>query len=151
MIVVVQGELLRCSVCGLPRKIRKPQASISLRAIPRSGSAEEPLSLDQDLQTFIDRVINRLIPVHADYTPKIKQELQATRAKYREGLKDVFTGKGDFNTWFEKTRTSLALHQVDMTRMLYESLEGLRSQEAQQMREQYQEALQNLINSYKPV
>ena len=72
------------------------------------------------------------------------------RQEYRQALRDVFNGKGTFDKWFEKTRRTLGFHAVDLTRIIYDSLEGLASTEARQMRAQYGEALQNLINSYKP-
>jgi hypothetical protein len=105
---------------------------------------------DVDQTTFITRIIDRIVPLHADYTPGIKHKLQVVRQQYRQGLKDVFNGKGTFGKWFEKTRRTLGFHAVDLTRIIYDSLEGLASTEARQMRDQWGQALQDLINSYKP-
>jgi len=142
--------LLHCPVCGFNYKPGQNRPLLQSYVPKRQIIAANKDDADVDQTTFIDRVIDKIVPLHADYTPDIKKKLQLVRQQYRQGLKDVFNGKGTFDKWFEKTRRTLGFHSVDLTRIIYESLEGLLSTEARQMRAQYGEALQNLINSYKP-
>lgn len=53
-------------------------------------------------------------------------------------------GKGDLTKWFNKTRNELGLHAINLSTILYESLEGLRSKDAQELRGQFAEHLQRL-------
>jgi len=142
--------LLRCNICGFNYKPGQLTPLLQGYTPKRQIMAANRDDADVDQTTFINRVIDRIVPLHADYTPEAKKKLHVVREQYRQGLKDVFNGKGTFNKWFEKTRRTLGYHSVDLTRILYESLEGLTSTEARQMREQWGQALQDLINSYKP-
>jgi len=142
--------LLHCAVCGFNYKPGQSTPLLQSYVPRRQITAVNKDGGDVDQTTFTTRVIDRIVPLHADYTPEIKKKLQNVRQQYRQGLQDVFNGKGTFDKWFEKTRRTLGFHAVDLTRIIFESLEGLASTEARQMRQQYGEALQDLINSYKP-
>ena len=142
--------LLHCPVCGFNYKPGQNTPLLQSYIPKRQITATNKDNADIDQTTFINRIIDRIVPLHADYTPDIKKKLQLVRQQYRQALIDVFNGKGTFDKWFEKTRRTLGFHSVDLTKIIYESLEGLLSTEARQMRAQYGEALQNLINSYKP-
>ena len=63
---------------------------------------------------------------------------------------DVFEGKTTLDKWFNKTRRDLGKHAIDLTQILYDSLEGLQSKEAREMRAQYGQALQDIRAQYNP-
>jgi hypothetical protein len=142
--------LLRCNICGFVYKPGQTTPLLQGYIPKRQIRASNKDNGDVDQTTFIDRVIDRIIPLHQDYTPEAKRKLTNVRHQYRQGIKDVFNGKKSFNKWYEKTRKTLGIHEIDLTRILYESLEGLTSVEARQMREQWGQALQDRINSYNP-
>jgi alpha-L-arabinofuranosidase len=105
-----------------------------------------PPTLEPDMQTFIDRVAERLTPLEGlDQTGKLRA--LNVREQFRRELTDVFLGKQDWNKWFDKTKTTLGLHTVTFMKMLYQCLEGLRSPEAQSLRQDYEAALARIRTS----
>jgi len=117
---------------------------------PQSPPPQQP-TVDDDMQIFIDRVAEALIPIHNDYTPDIRTKLHTQRQRIRRELEAVFNGKQTLDQWFTKTRQELGIHQIDMTRKLYDALKGLKSKEARTLRMQYAQALQRLIGTYNPL
>lgn len=142
--------LFKCGVCGFNYKPGQTTPLLQSYVPKRQITPANQNPSDVDQTTFINRIIDKIVPLHADYTSPVKKKLSAVRQQYRQGLIDVFNGKGTFDKWFEKTRRTLGFHAVDLTRIIYESLEGLTSTEARQMRQQWAQALQDLVNSYKP-
>lgn len=140
--------LLKCGVCGFTYKPNQKTPLLSAYA-PKSAPIQIP-DADQDLQVFVDRVIQKIVPIHTDYSTAIKKSLAETRQKIRRDLLDVFSGKQNFDKWFTKTRRLLGLHQLDLTQILYDSLEGLQSREAREMRLQYEQTLRSMQQSYRP-
>jgi hypothetical protein len=117
---------------------------------PEQPTPPKKPAVEDDMETFIDRVAEKLIPIHDDYTPDIRTKLNFQRQRIRRELEDVFNGKQTLDQWFTKTRRELGIHQIDMTKILYESLQGLKSKEARTLRIQYAQALQKLIGAYNP-
>lgn len=117
--------------------------------IAQPKPAAAPAPLDQDMQTFIDRVTERLIPIHADYAPQVKKNLAQNRERYKNELIAILNGRGNLTKWFNKTRNELGLHAVTLTKIMYESLRGLRSKEAKELRLLYGETLQSLSQMYQ--
>lgn len=70
------------------------------------------------------------------------------RAQIEKELTTVLDGKEPYDKWFNRTRRNYGKHTIDMTKILYDSLEGLRSKEAQEMRAQYEQALQTVQSQY---
>lgn len=108
-----------------------------------------PTPVEDEMQTFIDRVTERLIPIHQDYPAHIKKRLLDNRKRYRRELLDILNGKGKIEKWFDKTRNELGLHAITLTTILYESLKGLKSKEAKELRLLYGETLQSLSHMYQ--
>jgi len=113
--------------------------------------APPPSQVEPEIQTFINRVAERLIPIADDYDFETKRKLQTVRERYRRELTNVFDGKESIEKWFNRTRGNLGIHQIDMTKILYECLEGLRSPEAKELRMQYGQALQRVSSMYQPM
>jgi len=113
------------------------------------AGSPEPV-VENDIQLFIDRVTQRVVPIHEDYNPDVKRKLQAVRQRYRKELVDVFNGKNSLKKWFNRTRRDMGLHQIDLTRILYESLKGLKSSEARDLRNHYAQTLQTMVSTYRP-
>jgi len=97
--------------------------------------------LSADMLIFITRVAERLAPT-IGLDEESAARARQVQEQFRRELVDVFQGKGSFNKWFDKTRTNLGLHTIEFMRILHESLEGLRSDEAKELREEYGQALQ---------
>lgn len=114
-----------------------------------SQPARSPPSIDPDMETFITRVVETLIPVHADYSAQAKASLLANRKKYREGLLNVLNGRGSLERWFNRTRNELGLHAITLTKILYESLKGLRNKDARMLRAQFGETLSTMSQIYQ--
>jgi len=105
-----------------------------------------PPAIEPDMQTFINRVAERLTPLEGlDSAGKMRA--LNVREQFRKELTDVFLGKQDWNKWFDKTRTNLALHTVTFMKILHQCLEGLRSPEAQNLRQDYEAALARIRTS----
>lgn len=139
----------KCRTCGFIYKPGQTTPLLQNYIKQQLGPAEND-GLDPDQRTFIDRIMQSIIPIHADYTEEAKSNLHKVQQRYRQRLIDVFNGKGTFDKWFQQTRTTLGIHAVDLTRKICESLEGLQSLDARQMRQQWEQALQEIVSSYKP-
>jgi len=142
------GGLLKCQICGFTYK---PGQSTPLL----SGFAPKPLTpkvatADAELETFINRVAQKLVPIYKDYSPENKKALQTGQTKIKQQLHDVFNGKDNLEKWFNRTRRDLGKHAIDLTQILHDSLEGLQTKEARDMRAQYGEALQAIQAQYNP-
>jgi hypothetical protein len=141
--------LLKCSICGFTYK---PKTSTPLLSgyTPKTLAAKQPNSTDRELEIFINRVAQKLLPIYNDYDIKVKNALMKNRAKLVKELHNVFEGKESLEKWFTRTRRNYGKHVIDMTKILYDSLEGLRSQEAVQMRKEYEQALSAIQQQYNP-
>jgi len=105
-----------------------------------------PPAIEPDMQTFINRVAERLTPLEGlDQAGKLRA--LNVREQFRKELTNVFLGKQDWNKWFDKTKTTLGLHTVIFMKMLYQCLEGLRSPEAKSLRADYEAALARIRTS----
>jgi hypothetical protein len=111
---------------------------------------KEMSNADRDLLLFAQRVADKLIPNINDYEPKIKAQLTEVRNGYVRELMGVFEGKEPMEKWFQRTKSDRGLHELDLMQMLYESLDGLQSQEARDMKKQYGEALAAMSKAYRP-
>jgi len=105
-----------------------------------------PPAIEPDMQTFIDRVVEHLTPL-TGLDPEGKVRALTVREQFRRELIQVFLGKQDWNKWFDKTRTNLALHTVTFMQILHKCLEGLKSSEARNLRADYEAALARIRTS----
>lgn len=129
---IIPGELARCPLCLLYYRTRPKTPTTTLKSLPKAETSTEAFELGEEQLVFIDRVANKLIQ-----EPKWIQY-------YKRGLKDVFKGRLDFNTWFDRTKVERGLRAYDLLKILHDSLEGLKSKEIQALRESYKQALQKI-------
>lgn len=144
---------LKCVGCGTKYHFRT-KSPILNRAQPQpQNQAQTPkpqkplvaqVSLEQevtpDQTTFINRLAAKLCPLEG-LDPAAQKRALTVQERYKHELREVFLGKKDWNKWFDQKRTERGLHTTIFARMIIESLEGLRSPEAQSLQKQYSEAL----------
>lgn len=99
----------------------------------RTGTERE---LSPDMFIFVYRVAERLTPLQGLDEDSRRRALKI-REQFRRELTSVFVGNEDFNDWFSRTKTQLGLHLITFTKILYECLEGLKSQDARELRDEY--------------
>jgi len=146
LIEIVPNELYRCPVCLLYHHIRaKPKEISTLQSIPQSQSelSTETFDLTRDQNIFINRLAEQLAPLTGLTGNNLKNALKI-QERYRLELRNVFLGKQDFNTWFDMKRTERGLHTSTLAKMIYDSLDGLTSPEARNLRQQYADAISRL-------
>jgi len=158
-ILVINEGLAKCLICGAyltPNPTGPPHfyrnevmtrpdeikeiATIPLVNFSEMNEPKKPSVLPADMIIFIGRVAERLAPLTGlDQTAKARAlEIQT---EIRNELTDVFQGKKDFNKWYDETKTKFGLHNQTFVSMLYESLQGLSSPEAQELQQQYAQSL----------
>lgn len=103
----------------------------------------ETNGLSSDMLTFISRVAERLAPTKG-LNPEAKARCLKVQEQFRRELVEVFQGKRNFSEWYDQKKTDLGLHHYTFMKILYESLEGLKSPKAQELREQYAQTLRRM-------
>ncbi len=99
--------------------------------------------LDKDMVIFIRRTAEALTPITGyEHDEGFKRRAFKVRDTFIHELTDCFTGKRDFDKWFDSTKTSLGKHPSEMTQIMIDALEGLKNPEAVQMRNSLGAALQ---------
>lgn len=166
-VIEIGDNLYKCLFCEMPltkkgeelvpyRNVVYPYDSVvreKLRVGSRGPPAEvvvetEPeapfgAGLDDDMVIFIRRVAETLTPVKGyEHDEAFKRRAFKVRDQFIRELTDCFTGKRDFNKWFDSTKTSLGKHPSEMTQIMIDALEGLKNPEAVQMRNALGAALQ---------
>ena len=100
--------------------------------------------LDKDMTIFVRRVAEALTPVEGyEHDEAFKQRAFKVRETFIQELTDCFTGKKDFDTWYDATKTSLGMHPTEMARVMYNALDGLSSPEAIQFQAGFAAALKS--------
>ncbi len=100
--------------------------------------------LDKDMTVFVRRVAETLTPVDGyEDDEAFRQRAFKVRETFIQELTDCFTGKEDFDKWFDATKTSLGMHPTEMARVMYNALEGLSSPEAMQFQAGFAAALKS--------
>jgi uncharacterized Zn finger protein (UPF0148 family) len=144
LITVIPGKLLRCSVCGLYRRIRLNQTSPSSPKNLKTETPESPFlappAVTGELKIFAERVIYTLCPAEKGYAPVIVKQVRA--------IYDVLEGRKDFAEWFTKTRQMLSIKNYELAKTLYDCLEGLKGQEARELREQWHDYIASEVKGY---
>jgi len=158
-IMVIKEGLAKCLICGTyltPATSKKPTrfyrnevmtrpdeikdiASIPLEKFSEDETKKTPV-IPADMIIFIGRVAEKLAPLTGlDSTGK--ERALEVQKEIRKELMDVFQGNKDFNKWYDETKTKFGLHHQTFVSMLYESLQGLSSPEAQELQQQYAQTL----------
>ena len=124
-----------------------PTAKVSKSPFSTEETEKGEEQLSRDMLVFSYRVAERLTSLDG-LGPEARDRALKIRETYRQQLQNVFLGREDFQDWFTRTRTERGLHLIDFTKILYESLQGLRSPETRALREQYAETLTKLKSAY---
>lgn len=135
---IIPNELYRCGICGLYHHVRAKSTLPSLKA--QAGTEAKPSSLTGEMKVFAERVISALCPPEKAYAPVIVREVK--------NIYDVIEGKADFEGWFTKVRQLLSLKNYQLAKVLYDCLEGLRTREARQLREEWYSFIQAEMKGY---
>ena len=91
-----------------------------------------------DLKIFIQRVAEKLtVPANIQLTPIEQARVKKVQEEIKRGLIDVLEGRRELGDWFTETRKNFNLKSYELAQILYESLEGLRSREAQELRDHW--------------
>jgi uncharacterized Zn finger protein (UPF0148 family) len=146
--LIRKNGLLKCQICGFSYK--NGQSTPLLSGYVPKTLTPKTAPADQELQMWIARVAQKLLPIYKDYDPNVKKQLQQGQQKIKQSLTDVLAGKLSLPQWFNRTRRDLGKHAIELTQILYDCLEGLQSREAREMRAQYSQALQAVQQQYNP-
>lgn len=85
---------------------------------------------DKEMKIFAERVINSLLQPEKG-TPN------PLAVKNAQTIYDVLEGRKDFKEWFIETRRNFNLRSYELASIIYNALDGLRSEEAVELREQW--------------
>jgi hypothetical protein len=144
LITIVPGELMRCPIDGLYHHIRpKLPTSSQLKKLPKTKV--EIVELGGEQLTFIDRVVDKLTSSRTNPNWKAPKSI---RDKMRLDFTEVVLGKKNLAEWFSKTRQDFNLRDFELAQILYDSLEGLKSTDAQRLREEWLQFIQSERKSY---
>jgi hypothetical protein len=136
-------------VCNLYHHIRPDARAASQTEETPTLSSTPPLKMEitdssaplrGDMKTFAERVVNALCPPEKRYAPIIVKEVKT--------IYDVLAERKDFSEWFNKVRQILSIKNYQLAQILYDSLEGLTSQEARQLREEWYSFIQAQMKGY---
>jgi len=86
-------------------------------------------SLDPEMKIFAERLIYTLCPPEKGYGEKLVQEVKS--------IYDVLEGRKDFMEWFTNVRQAFGFKTYQLASIIYKCLEGLKSPEARQLREDW--------------
>jgi hypothetical protein len=103
---------------------------------------------DQEIETYITRLMGKLLPIYKDYPDHTKNALLMQRQKLRDGFNRVLDGKQTFQKWFDHVHTSIGKHPFELAKILYECTEGLNSKEAREFANGCQEYYKYISSKY---
>jgi hypothetical protein len=104
---------------------------------PAAGAGAAPSG---ELRIFAERLIYALCPPEKGYAPLIVKEVKS--------IYDVLAGRKDFSEWFKNVRQMLSLKGYQLASVIYDCLEGLRSKEARELRDQWFGYIQAELKGY---
>jgi hypothetical protein len=93
-----------------------------------------------EMKIFAERLIYSLCPPEKGYAPIIVKTVKS--------IYDVLEGRKDFGEWFTQVRQALSLKSFQLAQIIYQCLEGLRSREARELREQWFNFIQAELRGY---
>jgi len=108
------------------------------RVAPQTEQSES--SLPGELRIFAERLIYALCPPDKGYAPKLVEEVRT--------IYDVLEGRRSLDEWFTSVRQMLGLKPYQLAAVIYQCLDGLRSKEARELRDQWYGYLQAELKGY---
>lgn len=104
------------------------------------------VELTPDQWTFCYRVSERLTGPMDHFLDRAgRSRVLKIRQQTLEELEGVFKEKETMEEWFTRTRQKFNLKEYELTGILYESLEGLKSEEAKELKEQLKGVYNQLV------
>jgi hypothetical protein len=113
---------------------------ITAEATQASTETETKPKVEGEMKIFAERLIYSLCPPEKGYAPIIVRTVKS--------IYDVLEGRKDFGEWFTEVRQALSLKSFQLAQIIYQCLEGLRSREARDLREQWFNFLQAELRGY---
>ena len=114
---------------------------ITEEATQTSATPEEAKqTVTGEMKIFAERLIYTLCPPEKGYAPIIVKTVKS--------IYDVLEGRKDFGEWFTQVRQALSLKSYQLAQIIYQCLEGLRSREARELREQWFNFMQAEMKGY---
>jgi hypothetical protein len=88
--------------------------------------------------------------LNASYTPSAlrKKPTRPVIVKTVKTIYDVLNGTKDFAEWFTEVKQALSLKNYQLASVIYECLQGLRSKEARELRDQWYGYIQAELKGY---
>jgi hypothetical protein len=100
----------------------------------------EPSPVSDEMRIFAERLIYALCPPEKAYAPVIVKTVKT--------IYDVLNGTKDFAEWFTEVKQTLSLKNYQLASVIYRCLEGLRSREARELRDQWYGYIQSELRGY---
>jgi hypothetical protein len=104
----------------------------------------EPVVISPDQWTFIYRVAERLTPLDG-LDRDGRGRAMIVRKQIQSELEAVFQEKTDIRAWFTKTRQNFTMQEHELIEIMYEALEGLKSEQAKELKQQLQGVYSQLV------
>lgn len=101
---------------------------------------KESAPVSDEMRIFAERLIYALCPPEKAYAPVIVKTVKT--------IYDVLNGAKDFAEWFTEVKQALSLKNYQLAKVIYDCLEGLRSKEARELREQWLGYIQAELKGY---
>jgi hypothetical protein len=114
-----------------------------LEAVERAAervAEKHPSTPSDEMRIFAERLIYALCPPEKGYAPVIVKTVKT--------IYDVLNGTKDFAEWFTEVKQALSLKNYQLATIIYQCLEGLRSREAREMRDQWYGYIQAELRGY---
>ena len=133
------GGLYHCKYCNFDFK---PGGKIGLlpkyQSFKKGFETKKPKSSElseDEMKTFVYRVVERLTPLDGLDHDSRNRALKI-RVQERQELIDVLNGTIKMTDWFTKARREANIQEYELVQILVESLEGLRGEEAKELKKQ---------------
>ncbi len=113
-------------------------SSLNMEVVSESSQpviSSSPQSLNPDMTIFVNQVVERLTPLDG-LDRDARYRALKIRVQERQELTDVLNGKTKMTDWFTKARREANIKEYELVQILYECLEGLRSEEARELKKQ---------------
>jgi len=140
--------MLKCPTCNV---VYKPgQNTPLLSKYAPAGNTALKSQGDQDLETFINRVTQKLLPIYKDYPENVKKVSLQNRQTIKAAFLKVTDGKMSFKKWFDYIHTTLGKHPVDLAKILVDACQDLNSPEIKEFRQgalQFQTFIAEMYNA----
>jgi hypothetical protein len=117
---------------------------LELTPTPTAPQVAEPIVISPDQWTFIYRVAERLTSLDGADRDGRQRGLKV-RKQIQDELEDVFKEKESMEKWFTRARQRHNKLDYELIEIMYEALEGLKSEQAKELKEQLQGTYNQIV------